>query len=266
MGVYQPHQFSRKENSMKNITKKLTVALALCLALVLSAVPVLASADVPSSVTVYRTSSSGTSTTSFYIDDDGDGTSFTVKGSTLKSSKTSVLEVTGVGNSSNSYNYYSVSSGSTLSDSSSSYAYINLSLKKKGTSNVSFKIGSKKYTVKVNVKNYTNPVSSLKITGVSSGKNLKSKFKSSASASGKLSANTSSSAKIVLKAADGWKIQNLSIYDSTKGISQSYYSSTPKASVTLRTGKLYKSRSYSVYATLVNTSTKGEIDISYSIN
>ncbi len=251
---------------MKNITKKLTVALALSLALVLSAVPVLASPSVPSSVTVYRSSTSGSSWAYFDIEDDGDDTSFTVKGSTLKSSKTSVLEVNGVSNYTGSSKYYSVSSGKTTSSYSYSNASINLTVKKAGTSNVTFKIGSKKYTVKVKVKSYTNPVSSLKITGVSSGKNLKNKFKSSSSASGKLTATTKE-AKIVLKAADGWKIESLNLYNSTDGISQSYSSySTPKSSATLRVGTLSKSKKYSVSATLVNTKTEGTIDIYYTIN
>lgn len=136
--------------------------------------------------------------------------------------------------------------------------------KKAGTSTVFFKIGSKTCKTKVTVKKYTNPVKSLTISGVNSGKTLKSKFKSSSSASGKLT-TTTRNAKIVLKAADGWKIQDLSL-SSSSGVYQSYSSySSPKSSATLRVGTLKKS-SYYVSATLVNTKTEGTITLSYSIN
>lgn len=90
--------------------------------------------------------------------------------------------------------------------------------KKAGTATVTFKAGGKNYKVKVTVKNYTNPVSYIK---VGSTKMSAAKFKKTNVANLKYSKFSNKKCKITVKPAKGWKlsgkIQFLSDYYESDG-------------------------------------------------
>lgn len=137
---------------------------------------------------------------------------------------------------------------------------------KAGTTNVTFKIGSKKYTSKIKVCKYTNPVASCTISGISG--DLKNKTKSSAYTSTlKLNKNVKDSATIKVKAARGWKINYIELYNQKTSSWQNINTySKPVPSSTLRVGTLTKGTPYTVYVSFKNTKTGGTIYCNYYLN
>ncbi len=96
--------------------------------------------------------------------------------------------------------------------------YIYLKIVKFGTTKVSYKIGSKTYTTTVKLKDskssaYTNPLSSLTISGVNGGKNIASKFKKKSEVKGLKLSSTQKNGKIKVKAKKGWKISYVYVSD-----------------------------------------------------
>ncbi|MBQ8527073.1 MAG: hypothetical protein IJ429_01245 [Lachnospiraceae bacterium] len=260
----------------KTIKKFLTIALAATVA-VSAFTPVTAkAADVPSSMTIYRTSKSGTSNTSIYISNLKK--SATIKKSSVKSSDKKVATINYLNkdtyNSTYNYKYYNGSKDNTYKNSYANY-YISLSLKKAGTSTISYKLDGKTYKTKVTVKNYTNPLKSVKISGISG--NLAGKLKKQNSAKAKLK-KSPKNATVKLTANKNWKITGVSL-STVKKIKQdggtsystqeqySYYAyNGGKSSATLRVGNLSKKNAYQVNVNMVNTKTGGSLYCTYNIN
>ncbi|MCC8045605.1 MAG: hypothetical protein LIP12_08930 [Clostridiales bacterium] len=238
-----------------------------------SSVTALADTDssIPTSQVVYLTSTSTTSqTSSIYL------SSISAKVTSPKSSKTSVASIYSLSNNTNVYKGYEY----TYSDGTSRSATISLRLKKAGSATISYKIGSTTYKTKVTVKAYTNPVKKITLTNVNSGKNFSSKTKSNAYVYNNDSlslSKTTSSAKLTLTAASGWKISSISvsdsIYTSDSSMSTSQYTSFYRSYSSgvssvkdLNVGKLTKGRSHYLSVTFVNSSTGGTLTVSYSFS
>ena len=179
----------------------------------------------------------------------------------VKSSKTSVASVYRLGYSTSTNEYYE--KGWT---NSKSYSYsIGLCLKKAGSAKISFKVkgDSKTYSTTVNVKAYTNPISSAKITGINSGKELKSK---TADQSWVQFTNKKDikNTKGTFKVSGDWRISSVSC--SGPDEYHSYYSSGNTKSKTVNFGTLKKNATYYIYVSCYNTKTNGSLTIAYSIN
>lgn len=167
--------------NMKKTFKKLTCIILTAIMVCTTMAFTVSAASGPSyskRQTVYMTSkNSNSSYTSIYV---GNLTSSQkISKSSVKSSKSSVLAPYSLYRNTYSYeNQYFERGMKGYKGSDYSYS-IELRAKKAGSANISFKIGSKKYTSKVTVKAYTNPISSLTVTGVKnrSSSNLAGKFK-----------------------------------------------------------------------------------------
>lgn len=257
---------------MKNIMKKfMGVILSLTLALtVIPAAAAEAAPSVPASQTVYKTSATQSSTYGYiYIQNLSKSSKITkssVKSSNTKVLKPSMLTHSNYGNSS-THAYFNGQKDSKYSYNNYS-AEIGLQLLKKGTSTVSFKIGSKTYKTKVTVQNYTNPIKSITITGIKSGSstNLVNLTKKSSNASLKLT-KTNKNVQLKVAAKSGWKINNIYFYDNTN-MSSYYFNSysKPVSSATLRVGTMTAKKPYRINITFVNTKNAGTITVSYDIN
>ena len=259
---------------MKNKFATKLLASALALVVAVTAVPVTAMAGTPTynkEVTYYQTSKDATYTTTTSFTVSNLSSKQTIKKNSVASSNKDVVGLRylkrNINNSSYKSEYYdstydwSKEDGKTVKNSI--YAYeIGLALKKAGTSNVTFKIGSKKYTSKVKVCKYTNPVASCKISGISG--DLKNKTKSSAYPTLKLSKTVKDSATIKVKAASGWKINYVELYNQKTSSWQNINTySNPVSSSTLRVGTLTKGTPYSVYVSFTNTKTGGTLYCNY---
>ena len=263
---------------MKNKFATKLLASALALVVAVTAVPVTAMAGTPSynkEAVYYQTSKNATytSTTSFTVSNLS--SKQTIKKKSVASSNKNVVGLCylkrNINNSSYKSEYYDSTydwgktDGKTVKNSNYSYE-IGITLKKAGTSNVTFKIGNKKYTSKIKVCKYTNPVASCEISGISG--DLKNKTKSSAYTSTlKLSKNVKNSATIKVKAASGWKINYIELYNHKTSSWQNINTySKPVPSSTLRVGTLTKGTSYTVYVSFKNTKTGGTIYCNYYLN
>ena len=144
----------------------------------------------------------------------------------------------------------------------SGYSYsIELRAKKAVSANISFKIGSKKYTSKVTVKAYTNTISSLTVTGVKNGSssNLAGKFKNESYSDLKLSKNVKN-ATVTCKAVSGWKIVRIGTFDENNKLQRSISTRNEGASVlSLHAGNLTKNHINEITVDLVNTKTGGSL-------
>ncbi len=197
---------------MNRYKKVLCVLLTafLVLSIVIMAKPVDAEAadmEVPKSVTF---SGMKGNIASFRIS--GVPKSTQIDAGSIKSSDTSVAEFYTV--------YESVYSKDVTWDGLG-YIEIYYEVKGYGTSKITYKIGSKKYTTKVTVKkgkgddsgDYVNPLSKFTISGVNKGKNLASKLKKVNYIDDMKLASTQKKAKVTAKVKDGWKITSITIYD-----------------------------------------------------
>jgi len=200
---------NRKEMIMNNSIKKflsiiMTVALIAGIT-TFSPVTAQAAIEAPKSETLYAQSV-------------GDIISFSVYGipsgkeldvPTVKSSATSVATI---------YNVYSSASNNEYAYES---AYIDLKVKKFGTTTVSYKIGGKTYKTKIKIKKYkvkkekyTNPIKSITVSGINSGKDFSSKFDKQEYIPDafKLS-GTQENAKVEIKAKSGYEVDSISVYE-----------------------------------------------------
>lgn len=228
------------------------------LASMMPAAVVNAAPSVSKNQTLYRSSKSSNSYVSIYVNNLG---SSTIKKSSVKSSNTSVAKPYSIYDSkySSKTEYFD---GSKARSNSSHYGYIELKASKAGTATVSFKVGSKSYSSKVTVKDYVNPVKSIKISGVNSGKNLASLTKSNSYVSG-LTSKTTKNAKVQVTAASGWKITEIYTSDYNSGDHYNYYNNKGKTSATLNAGTFTKGRSY-VNVTFTNTKNGASLSTSYN--
>lgn len=225
--------------------------------------------------TIYRTRSTSTTTNSIYV---GNLTkSQTIKKSSVKSSNTKVVKLRYLEKYVSDYSYktqyYTEQSDHEYGHKSYGY-YIGVELLKAGTSKVSFKIGDESYSTKITVKNYTNAIDTMKITGISSGKNIASKLKKQNNASLTLNKNVKNAA-VTVKAKSGWKVTNVYVNSLEKVSEYSYHTEEQygyyaygdgKSSVSLKVGTLQGKKPYTIRVVLKNTSNGGEMSCYYYIN
>lgn len=257
---------------MRIIAKKCKgLALALVLTVVCAAfVPVTADAAVsyPKEQTLYMTSTSGNSYLSFYVG--GLKKSETIGKSSVKSSDKKICAPWYLERATSTYSYKTqyYDGQKPYSSSSSSYGYyIGLQAKKTGTAKISFKVGSKTYTSKVKFKKYTNPLKTVKISGVNNGNNVASKLKNSNYCSTLKLTKTTKNATVTVKPNSGWKVQSIEVYNGQTGdtIRVSNYGTKGVSNATLNVGTL-KAKSYlRVYITCVD-SNGTSLSCNYYIN
>lgn len=145
-------------------------------------------------------------------------------------------------------------------DDTKNYSYaIDLKLKKKGTTVISFKVGDQTYSTTVKVVKYKNPVKTLKITGVKSGKNIASKTKTKNYVNFK-GVNKSSS-KLTIKPASGWTVEKITFSCSNTGETKTWKNTVKKSGSKSKIvvssaslGKLKKANTYLIDITFVNKS------------
>ena len=255
---------------MKSKFMKKLFAMALAVTVAVTAVPVSAAPTYSKDQTLYMTSSSAGSTyTSISINNLTK--SQTIAKSSVKSSNSKVAKLYYLERSTSDYSYktdYFENGLKPNAYSSKSYSYrIGLQLKKAGTSKISFAIkgikGTK--TIKVTVKKYANPVSSMKISGISG--DLKNKTKSGNSVSNLKLTKTTKNAAVSVKASKGWKIEAVQLYDTANDRTTRMYSySKPVSSAKLNVGTLTKNKAYRVEVTFVNSSNGSTLYCYYYIN
>ena len=260
---------------MKNNCRRI-LSLALMLMLVLSlASPVFALDGITPNTgtqTCYRTSTS--STVSKYIYDirlASGSRDFTIKRSTVTVSPGNTGAVlTGLAKVLDRDDSFS---NGTFSSSSTSCRYtVDLRVTGSGTATVKYKIGSgtTTYSTKVVVRGYTNPTSSITLTGVNGGRSFASSTKSQSYASQNLTLSSNpTNAKLVVKAVSGWKLDYISVYDTSAEVYTSRgFNNTSKnvQSSTFSLGSLNSTHNYSINVTYINISTGGSINTSYYIH
>ena len=159
--------------------------------------------------------------------------------------------------------------GTSDSPASDNVGYMYFAAKKAGKSTISFKSGSKKYTQKVTVKKYVNPLSSLTISNVNDGADISGSLGSTNSVT--MDTAASDTVKLLAKAAGGWQITEIEFYnkitndsDISEAIAIGRYT-VPRSLASVTLGD-YNSSSYG-YAdiTLRNKKDKGEIRISVTL-
>lgn len=160
-----------------------------------------------------------------------------IKKSTIKTSNKAVAELhyLGTSNSKEKYDYFDEN----IKDDSYNYfnSQIGVKLNKTGKSVISFKAGDKTYKSSITVKDYVNPMESLTISGVNSGKNLASKFNKQANINEKLKKDIKNGV-VKVKAKKGWKIKRIHTSSSTTQLNYSLYTANDKgvSSATLQLG------------------------------
>lgn len=125
--------------------------------------------------------------------------------------------------------------------------YVDINLKKAGTTIVSFKEKSKTYRVKVIVKKYVNAVSSVKIGATTLPS---SKFKSHAVINLNYSKFAKKKAKVTIKLKNGWELAGNSFWYFQKGWTQYSINNKNKKKITIKGGK-----GFGIGFSAVNTST-----------
>lgn len=252
---------------MKQLVKKVfAAALALTVMFTMLA-PVTAEAAVTynKSQTLYRTSKSGTSYSGIQVS--GLTKSQTIKKTSVKSDKTSVVKPWYLERSTSSYKTEYFSSNMTGYSYNYYSYYIGLELKKAGTAKVSFKIGNKTYKTTIKVKNYTNPLSSVTLTGVNSGKNIASKMNSSNYCSTLKLTKTTRNAVVKVKPKSGWKVTSINVENSQTGdtMSISNYGTKGVSNASLKVGTLTKNKRVTLRITCVDK-TGASVYMNYYIN
>ncbi len=157
-------------------------------------------------------------------------------------------------------------------DKGSKTAGITVNSAKAGTYKVTFKIKGTKYSCNVVFKKHTNPVSTVKITGVKNGKNIASYTQNANQNSTKLKLKKNvSNAKLTLKIKSGWKLTQMGLYRYKKSgsidrtmFNKENLSKTGKYTRTL--GNLKTNKEYVLAMTFVNMKNGGTIYLTYYIN
>ena len=253
----------------KFMTKLLATVMAA--AVVVTAVPATAMAApvYNKSQVLYMTSSTYTSYNSISVSNLKK--SQTIEKSSVKSSNEDVAHPYAVGSSTSEYSHRTDYMDKNMKPNQSSSKFysgsISLKLAKAGKTTVSFKIKGVKGTQKVNIqiKKYTNPVKSLKISGING--DLKNKTKSSTASSYLKLNKTVSNASVKVTAAKGWKISEVSVYDTeNERYTRINSYNKPFGSGTLYLGKLEKNKKYQVSVEFTNPSDGGSLYCYYYIN
>lgn len=252
---------------MKQLVKKVFAATLALTVMFTMLAPVTAEAAVTynKSQTLYRTSKSGTSYSGIQVS--GLTKSQTIKKTSVKSDKTSVVKPWYLERSTSSYKTEYFSSNMTGYSYNYYSYYIGLELKKAGTAKVSFKIGNKTYKTTIKVKNYTNPLSSVTLTGVNSGKNIASKMNSSNYCSTLKLTKTTRNAVVKVKPKSGWKVTSINVENSQTGdtMSISNYGTKGVSNASLKVGTLTKNKRVTLRITCVDK-TGASVYMNYYIN
>ena len=162
--------------------------------------------------------------------------------------------------------YLSGTAWESNSDSYKSCSYrAELQVNHTGTATVKYKIGDESYALKVQVLGYKNPVKSITLTGVKSGKNFSSLTKKNLTMKTLPLKKTVSSAKLKVTSASGWKITQVQIYDIKTGQSRYDTCSDGLRSMTLSCGKLLNTHRYQVWVSFVNTANGATMTTSYLV-
>ncbi len=255
---------------MKNTWKKL-LALIFAAVMMMGLCTLTASAAVqaPKTVTVYRAAKSGGQPVMFYVQ--GLGTKQSVAKSSVKVSNTAVATRYSVSDEKSTYNYrdsfYESGRSDYYNTSVGHSSCITLMSKKAGTVKVTYKIGTKTYTTTVKILQYVNPVKSITFKGVNGGKSFAAKSKSIGFTSGttKITGDVKN-APLVVTAASGWKIQYVSVENYKTGFGKTFSArGSGVASAKLLWPRMRKGQQYEIYLEMMNTSTKGRINVTYLI-
>ncbi len=135
-----------------------------------------------------------------------------------------------------------------------------------GTATVKYKIGTTSYTLKVKVLDYVNPVKTITLTGVNSGKSFAARTNPSTYATKSLALKkTTKNAVLKVTAKSGWKINSVGIQDQTTGAVRIFANYSGVSSATLKWGTLNKAHIYSIELELVNTKNGASMTVSYSV-
>lgn len=210
----EPRQEGRKAVLMKRSAKLFFTTLMATFLLAIFTTPAFAAINYPTKQTVYLQSAGGVGYANISVSGFAKGKGI-VK-SSVKSSNPSVATAHTLSKSSTEYQKLSKegSSGSYY------YDYIELGLKKAGTAKITYKVGSKACATTIVVKKYENPFKSLTITGVNGGKNLASKYKTTAFPMVK---GGKKAGKIKVAAKAGWKVKSINYDNNTKYWSHNIY-------------------------------------------
>ncbi len=154
---------------------------------------------------IYLTSSSGTNTVSFEVDDI----------TTLSKLKSSNKDVKPIGYSAvyDSYQAYIFDKNGKLVPSGNKSGYdsvtVNLQVSKKAKANITFTSGKVNYTKTIEVRKYTNPIKSLTVKNVK--ENLAGKFDKKCFLQGNegISLSKGGNIKVTAEAANGWEITDI---------------------------------------------------------
>ena len=186
----------------------------------------------------------------------GNETNYSIKKPTVsKGTSGAVLRSFQLSRTTSEYNYYG--DYPSTSNSYNGYAHVNLDIEKAGTAKITYTIGGVKKTINLTIKDYVNPIKTVTLTGVNSGKNFKSKVNSNSymSTSKALALKaTTKSAKLVVKPIDGWKLESVSLQDTTTGLGREIYNyDSLMTSATINWGTLNAKHNYRISVYSVNT-------------
>ena len=231
----------------------------LCSALVVALIAVTMVAAFADTRTVYMRSTDGNSTFGEYVS--LDNVKKDSKITSVSSSNTSVMKVIRLNRSTNTN--YTYADKKTTTNYGAEF-YVNLL--KVGSATLSYNLDGAKKTQKFVVKKYTNPISSLVLTGINNN-NLKSKFAKGSYGNSISLTKDAKAGKLTVKAASGWKIRSAYWEDYSKNIEYEFYAwGNGVSSCSLNVPKMIKGKSYYVSVSLINTKTKGTNYCSISIH
>ncbi len=254
----------------KTLKRVLTLALALIMLLSLAATAFADDGDVypfSGEVTVYRSLKEGKSY--FTIPLAVGVQNFTLKRSTVKLSANTCGAVPYRFNKSlgketrTDYDLFFKDWNITTTDTSCVYTFT-FTAETAGTCTINYKIGDARFTIKVKVLDYVNPLKSLSFTNFNSGKNYASKFKSGNHSNDLVFKSNVKSSSLKLAAKDGWKILSAEILDCNT-LNRVTFSSARKglASVSVRWGTFKITHTYSIKVTLYNTKNGGTLNLDF---
>ncbi|MBR6221698.1 MAG: hypothetical protein IKQ80_14125 [Clostridia bacterium] len=143
-------------------------------------------------------------------------------------------------------------------------ARISVNLMKLGTATLTYKQDGKRMSQKYVVKAYSNPISSLVLTGISD-KDLKARFDKHGLADSLSLTKNASAGKLKVKAASGWVITSVTWRDQAEDSERCYYSYRGASSCTLSTPAMVKGNGYYLSVDLRNKATGGSQYVSISI-
>lgn len=152
---------------------------------------------------------------------------------------------------------------STTTDTSCVYTYT-FTTETAGACTIKYKIGDTRYTIKVTVLDYVNPLKSLSFTNFNSGKNYASRFKNGYHCDDLLFKSNVKSSSLKLTAKDGWKILSAEILDYNTLNAQGFSSARKGlSSVSVRWGTFKITHSYRIKVSLYNTKNGGTLNLDF---